>query len=225
MTVQDVPLAAALTIPRPESQPRRLIESRSLDLAIPVAIRVGEMIGQLLVVIVLAGRTNVDVASRFTIWDGQLYAQIARFGYPDRISIGSNKSLESGAGFAFSPLYPALTKLLSVPLGGNILVAELVLTCTAGCVFSVLVHLLVRDAGYGRRAGYLACAVVGLLPMAVVLQMGYAEALFAALSAGGTPSRKQGTVERRRGFGVPRWCYPADRLRCRRTDRGRGASG
>lgn len=149
----------------------------------PVLIRIVECLLQLGFVALLNRRSGHDVWGRFSIWDGQLYAQIAHHGYPTSIHIDAAGQLTSGNNLAFSPLFPALIWPLSTITRLDITAAAIAISWISGCALSVCVYLLARDAAQSRQAGYLACALIGVLPMAVVLQMGYAEALFAALSA------------------------------------------
>jgi hypothetical protein len=160
-----------------------LVSSVARDIGVPVAIRLAEMLFQLLFVAILDRGTSYSLASRFTIWDGQLYADIAQYGYPSRIVIADHQ-LVQGKEFAFFPVYPALIAATHTVTRLDFQAAEVLVAIVAGCVLSELVHLLVLARNGSRSQGYLAAALIGALPMAVVLQMGYAEALLAALSAG-----------------------------------------
>ncbi|HEY3735954.1 MAG TPA: hypothetical protein VGL26_00810 [Jatrophihabitans sp.] len=182
-TVIDAPAALPLDpVPTTTAGParRRLL---MLDVGVPALIRVVQMLVQLGVVAVLNRGSGETLGSRFTIWDAKLYAGIVRSGYPARIDIAPSGSLITGDRFAFSPLYPALAWLVHTVGAVNVMPAEAAVSCIAGCGIAVLVHLIVRDSTGSRRSGYVAAWLVGLLPMAVVLQMGYAESLFAALTA------------------------------------------
>lgn len=122
-----------------------------------------------------------SVLDRLTWWDSTYYAHIATNGYPDRIVIDNGVLVEGGR-FAFSPLYPALTALLRL-FGVPTRAALLGIALASAVVLSVLVHLLGRRVVGTRRAGYIACAAIGVLPMSIALQTGYAEGLALALSA------------------------------------------
>jgi hypothetical protein len=168
---------------QPPGRRAPVIGSVWADLAVPALIRVGQMLVQVGLVAGLNAGTGHSLFGRFTIWDAQLYAHLARSGYPAHIAMTGGR-LTSGGSLAFSPGYPALTSLLHAGTGLGIPTALVVGSCVAGCALSILVHLVVRSAGRPRRTGYLACWLIGVLPMSVVLQMGYAESLGAALSAG-----------------------------------------
>lgn len=154
-----------------------------LDLVAPGLIRLAQMLGQLGLVAWLDGGSGNSLWSRFSVWDGQLYAAIVQHGYPHAIVIGSDGSLVQGQQFAFSPVFPGAAWLLHTVLRLGVLPSQLVVSWAASLAFGVLVHLIVRGTGHSRRAGYVATWLIGALPMAVVLQMGYAEALCAALEA------------------------------------------
>ena len=153
----------------------RLVE----DVVVPIAIRLVEM-GVALVLVARWTGTN-SVLSRLTTWDGSNFRDIADHWYPPTIT-WSGSHLITGAQFAFAPLYPILTYV--VRLTGVSIEAALVIAASgAGLAASVLVHLLGRRVVGTRRAGYIACALLGALPMAVIFQMGYAESLATALTA------------------------------------------
>lgn len=146
-------------------------------------IRLFEMAVQTLAVGLLNAGTGQSLPGRFTIWDGRLYAQIATYGYPRTIALSPSHALVSGNNLAFLPMYPALVSGVNNTTHVGVFDAELLVAASSACCLSVLIHLIVRASGGSRAYGYAACSLIGWLPMAVVLQMGYAEALFAALGA------------------------------------------
>ncbi|HUR77002.1 MAG TPA: hypothetical protein VMZ22_03565 [Acidimicrobiales bacterium] len=133
------------------------------------------------VVALLLLNAQPSVLARLTSWDATYYADIARFGYPENIVVAGDR-LVAGGLFAFAPLLPVLTAAVHV-FGVPVTWAQVALASAAGLVASVGVHLLGREVVGNRRSGYIACALLGVLPMAVTLQMGYAESLAIALGA------------------------------------------
>lgn len=123
-----------------------------------------------------------SAVSRLSIWDGRLYAGIAAHGYPHSIAIGPQGQLVRGDEFAFFPLYPALTWLLVHSTFLSYSGASLILALTFSSLLGPLIFQITKHHSQSRRAAYLAVVVLGVLPMAVMLQMAYAEALFTALS-------------------------------------------
>jgi hypothetical protein len=107
-------------------------------------------------------------------WDASFYADIARHGYD---SVGD-------AGLRFFPLYPLLGRALALVPGVGTKAALLVVANAAALVAGLLLHALATrehdDADLARRGAWF----LALAPPAFVLVMGYAEALFLALSIG-----------------------------------------
>lgn len=169
---------------RRAANPPPLVESWPADVVMPIAIRIIEIIVQGLFVGLLNDGTGNSFIGRFTIWDSRLYAEVTTYGYPSSIT-GSAGILRTGNNFAFSPLYPALTWFVNSITRIGILNTQLVISVAASVALSVIVYLAAMGVTAGnRKAAYVACSLIGVLPMAIVLQMGYAEALYAALSAG-----------------------------------------
>jgi mannosyltransferase PIG-V len=103
-------------------------------------------------------------------WDTRWYLDIAQNGYAH---YGTS---------AFLPLYPLLVRGVSLAVGGNLLLAALVVS--TGAAFATFVALyqiaerLVPVAGAGRYA----VAAAATAPLAFLLLAGYTESLFLALS-------------------------------------------
>jgi hypothetical protein len=155
-----------------------------LDLAVPAVIRLAEMGVQLAVLAWLRPPAGPSLIKLLTKWDAAYYSSIASSWYPAHVHLGiSDQTAGSGSVYAFYPLYPAVAGVLRLA-GFSTRYALLTTAALAGVAASVLVHLLARHVAGSRRAGYLACAALGALPMAVTLQMGYAESLYIAVVAG-----------------------------------------
>jgi hypothetical protein len=103
-------------------------------------------------------------------WDSAWFLDIARNGYVD-----------PEQSTAFFPLYPALVKALGTALGGQYVVAGILISLTACAAAFVLLYLLGRElldeAGACRAVLYLA-----LFPMALFLGAVYSESLYLLLS-------------------------------------------
>lgn len=99
-------------------------------------------------------------------WDALWYQQIATHGY----HAGDNT-------VAFYPLYPLLTKLVSFPLGGHIVLAEIVVSTIAFGVAAWLLYTVARlDVGSGPAL--LSVLVLAFFPTGFFLLAPYTEGLF-----------------------------------------------
>jgi Gpi18-like mannosyltransferase len=139
------------------------------------------MVAALAALAVANASTHLSLFDRLMSWDATYYVDIANNGYPRAITVVDGQLVE-GARFAFSPLYPALAAGLHA-IGVPTRLGLLLISVITGLAASVFVHLLARRMVGTRRAGYIACALLGALPSAIALQMGYAESLALALSA------------------------------------------
>ncbi len=116
-----------------------------------------------------------------TLWDAAAYLRVATAGYPTALPAPDAHG-HRYCDLAFFPLYPmavrALHSLLPVsPPGAALLVAWAAAGAAAGGIFAVAERL------YGRRTGVAAALVWAALPHAFEANLGYTEALFAALTA------------------------------------------
>jgi len=152
------------------------------DAVVPACIRIAEMLFSLVFVAAMNGARAPGLLVRFTNWDADYYADIAVHGYPQDIVVRAGELTGDAGTFAFSPLFPALTAAVHA-FGLPVRHAQLVVAIGAAIAASIGVHLLAREVIGTRRAGYIACALLGALPMAIALQMGYAESLSIALGA------------------------------------------
>lgn len=120
----------------------------------------------------LAGVRPTQLQEGLFAWDAAFYRDIAEHGY-------AGVAQEA---LRFFPLVPMLAALVAVPLLGNVGVALILVTNVAALAAGALLHRLARtETGdlelAGRAAWYLA-----LLPPALVLVLGYAEAVMLVLS-------------------------------------------
>jgi hypothetical protein len=103
-------------------------------------------------------------------WDALWYQQIAEHGY----QAGNSTA-------AFYPLYPLLARLAALPLGGHIVLAELVVTSAAFVAAIWLLYTLALKAA-GADAACLTVLLTALFPVGFFLLAPYTEALYLALS-------------------------------------------
>lgn len=107
-------------------------------------------------------------------WDAAWYRDIAAEGYD---GVGRE-------GLRFFPLVPIAARALSVPLLGNVGLALILLVNVAALASGVLVHRLVREQMGDRALATRSAWLLALLPPALVLMLGYTEAVALALVVG-----------------------------------------
>jgi len=112
---------------------------------------------------------------RFGMWDAGHFARIAREGY-----FGPGRDCCDQAYF---PGYPLVSRTVAPLVGGDALLAGVLVAWIAGAVATVMVWRLgvVTAAGDGR-AGTVAALVLVFSPYALFLSAGYSESLFLALA-------------------------------------------
>jgi hypothetical protein len=103
-------------------------------------------------------------------WDALWYQQIAEHGYQ-----AGNSTV------AFYPLYPILARITAFPLGGHIVLAELVVSSVAFVAAMWLLYDLARQAA-GADVACLVVLLTALFPVGFFLLAPYTEALYLALS-------------------------------------------
>jgi hypothetical protein len=107
-------------------------------------------------------------------WDAAWYRDIAEHGYNG----------VAHEGLRFFPLLPIATRILSVPLLGSTGLALILIVNAAALASGVLLHRLVREETGDRATATRSAWLIALLPPAVVLVMGYAEAVALAFVIG-----------------------------------------
>lgn len=107
-------------------------------------------------------------------WDAAWYRDLAEHGYNG----------VAHEGLRFFPLVPLVTRGLSVLLLGNAGLALIALVNIAALATGVLLHRLVREETNDRALATRSAWLIALLPPAVVLVMGYAEAVALAFVVG-----------------------------------------
>jgi len=151
---------------------------------------------------------GASVGEHLLVWDGGWFIRVATEGYPAGYSYDAAGTMV-GNGYAFFPLYPLLIRA-GVGIGLSPPVAALAVAWLAGAAAAVLLHQLGTRlaAGLGataeraRRVGWLLVALACTQPMAMVLSMGYSEALFLALAAGALLAAHHRAWEWAGGLGV-----------------------
>jgi len=138
------------------------------------AIALGAMLAVVAVDELAPGDRPLQLDQGFFAWDAAWYRDIADHGYD-----GVDQ-----AGLRFFPLLPMLARALSFPLLGNVGVALVIVVNVAALAAGVVVHRLVREEKGDRALASRSTWLLGLLPPAVVLVLGYAEAIAIALAAG-----------------------------------------
>jgi hypothetical protein len=103
-------------------------------------------------------------------WDALWYQQIAEHGYQ-----AGNSTV------AFFPLYPLLVRLTALPLGGRIVVAELIVSSVAFVAAMWLLYELTQQAA-GADVACVTVLLTALWPVGFFLLAPYTEALYLALS-------------------------------------------
>ncbi|HLT67134.1 MAG TPA: hypothetical protein VKZ73_04615 [Microbacterium sp.] len=125
-------------------------------------------------------------------WDAAWYREIALNGYPDEIPVDGHGQAQQNA-WAFMPVYPWLARILAAAVPGAGFgsddvwavadawaIAAAVISLVAGFFACWGVHALLADH-IGRIRALWGVAFVAFGPLALMFQVGYAEALFLAL--------------------------------------------
>lgn len=117
-----------------------------------------------------------------TAWDGQYYEQISVHGYPTTLPLDAAGNVAQNA-WAFLPAFPFTIRMLTASTGVPFDVGAPAIALLAGLVATYLLHRLVRDrAGAGPAMWAVFFFTCG--PLSFLLQVGYAESMFLALTFG-----------------------------------------
>lgn len=108
-------------------------------------------------------------------WDAQWYWFTAENGYPSTLPLTPDGKVQENQ-WAFLPLYPYLSKIVGIPLGGWPIAAVLVSLVAGYLACLVLYRLLTRKLD--TTAATWAVVFFASGPLAALFQVGYAEALF-----------------------------------------------
>jgi hypothetical protein len=106
-------------------------------------------------------------------WDAVHYLNIAKYGY---LQLSEAES-------AFYPLYPALTRLISIPVGGDMLLGGLLISSLSAAALFVLFNWLARYH-FGEESARWSTLVLASFPTALFFIAPYTESLYIALTLG-----------------------------------------
>ena len=117
-----------------------------------------------------------------TAWDGQYYEQISVHGYPTTLPLDATGNVAQNA-WAFLPAFPFTIRMLTASTGVPFDVGAPAIALIAGLLATYLLHRLVRDRA-GSAAAMWAVFFFTCGPLSFLLQVGYAESMFLALTFG-----------------------------------------
>lgn len=123
---------------------------------------------------ILGGAEGTRLPGALSNWDGQWYARIVTEGYPAQLPVAPTGEVLDNA-WAFYPLYPGLTKLLTFT-GLDVAWAAPLLSVALACAAMVLWFDEVARR-QGRFAATLTVAIMCSWPSSLVLGAGYTESL------------------------------------------------
>jgi hypothetical protein len=122
-----------------------------------------------------------SVIHRLAYWDSGWYLIIAQRGYDRGIPVAAAHG-EPHSDLAFFPLYPYAIKCVHSVLPVTLIQAGLLVAWTGALLAAWGVYAVASHV-HGRQAGVLAAVLWGILPVAVVENMAYAEPVFTAFAA------------------------------------------
>ncbi|MFT4214996.1 MAG: hypothetical protein QM622_09510 [Microbacterium sp.] len=119
---------------------------------------------------------DATLASLSMGWDSQWYWLVGVNGYPSELPVDDAGRVAENA-WAFMPLYPALSRVVSIVLGGQYPLAAVLVAIVAGYLACLVLYLLLSERLDASTALW-AVALLAAGPLAALFQMGYAESLF-----------------------------------------------
>ena len=121
-------------------------------------------------------------AGYLSSWDAVFYREISEQGYPTELPRNDDGQVVKNA-WAFMPLFPALVRVVRPVVGGDWLIAAIVVAVLAGAGATLVLHRLMLTR-FGARASFWGAVFFCVAPMSFVLQVPYAESLFLLLMFG-----------------------------------------
>ena len=121
-------------------------------------------------------------AGYLSSWDAVFYREISEQGYPAELPRDDDGQVVKNA-WAFMPLFPALVRVVRPVVGGDWLIAAIVVAVLAGAGATLVLHRLMLTR-FGARASFWGAVFFCVAPMSFVLQVPYAESLFLLLMFG-----------------------------------------
>ena len=122
------------------------------------------------------------LAGYLSSWDARFYREISEQGYPSDLPRDGDGQVVKNA-WAFMPLFPALVRVVRPVVGGDWLIAALVVAVLAGAGATLVLHRLMLSR-FDARASFWGAVFFCTAPMSFVLQVPYAEGLFLLLMFG-----------------------------------------
>lgn len=122
------------------------------------------------------------LAGYLSSWDARFYREISEQGYPVELPRDDEGRVAKNA-WAFMPLFPALVRVVRPVVGGDWLIAAIVVAVLAGAGATLVLHRLMLTR-FGARASFWGAVFFCVAPMSFVLQVPYAESLFLLLMFG-----------------------------------------
>ena len=119
---------------------------------------------------------DTTLGSLLMRWDGQWYWVVGSEGYPTELPRNDDGLVTQNA-WAFLPLYPAVTRAVSVLFAGQYPAAAMTVAIVAGYFSSLALYHLLRER-IPVDAALWAVALYAAGPLAALFQMGYAEGMF-----------------------------------------------
>lgn len=177
--LQSKPGVAALrTAPKPALPERYGNFRRTIRDA--VLIFLGTRIACLSALVVSARLAHKSLSSVLTVFDGGWYHVIASHWYPSALPAGTH-GLAAQSPLAFFPLYPLLAGAL-MRIGLPFATSAVLIDTIAGSVAAALIAVTV-EGWTSRKVGLLTAAFWAAYPLAAVMSLAYAEALFTLFAA------------------------------------------
>ncbi|WP_209561738.1 mannosyltransferase family protein [Frigoribacterium sp. PvP032] len=121
-------------------------------------------------------------AGYLSSWDAVFYREISEQGYPAELPRNDDGQVVKNA-WAFMPLFPALVRVVRPVVGGDWLIAAIVVAVLAGAGATLVLHRLMLTR-FGARASFWGAVFFCVAPMSFMLQVPYAESLFLLLMFG-----------------------------------------
>jgi hypothetical protein len=133
------------------------------------------------VLAVWANSSHRSAIKKLAYWDAGWYRIIAQRGYDKGIPVAAAHGTPH-SDLAFFPLYPYAMKLVHVVFPVTLTYAGLIVAW-AGALFAAWGVYAVARCLHGQAAAVMAAVTWGILPVAIVENMAYAEPLFTAFAA------------------------------------------
>lgn len=124
--------------------------------------------------------TNGSFLDFLTLWDGTHYREIASVGYPTTLPTTDEGRVDDSS-WAFLPVFGVLAGLVATVTGLSYSAATVILSCLAGGAASYALYRLVEPR-IGHRPALWTVSFFTFSPLGFLLQVGYAEGLFAFLT-------------------------------------------